>query len=268
VYPFYDRTYYNRFKSTSGAFYPSLDAAEYFYYNAHRVTSSCDALPSSITSWPPAAVLAKLSNEEYLQRFPLPDKLPYVRQWQPTASTLAVDIGYTDQSGAVLPTAAPTLGATSAATVVDEKKRALQPNGSIQLTDQDTRTNWNRLADQWSAGYDDDGDSNRRYQSDEPMLAMIGDVKGRRILDVGSGNGYLSRKLSKAGGILIGVENSDNFYKIAVAAEAKEPLGIQYHRASACDMHFIPDRSIDIAVANYVLMVPHFLFLLVISSQC
>ena len=123
-----------------------------------------------------------------------------------------------------------------------------------QVTEADVQSAWNVNADRWDAGYDDDGDRNRRYQSDEPMLEMLGDVRGKYILDLGSGNGYLCRKLAKTGAITTGVELSDRFVQIAEAREAKEKLGIEYHHSSSAQMDFLPDSYFDKAVANYVLM--------------
>lgn len=122
------------------------------------------------------------------------------------------------------------------------------------FTDADVQSNWNTNAVKWDSFYDDDGDRNRRYQSDEPMLALIGDVNSRQVLDVGSGNGYLCRKLAKAGAIMTGVELSDGFLEIAMGREKEEALGITYHNASASEMDFLPDVHFDKAVSNYVLM--------------
>jgi ubiquinone/menaquinone biosynthesis C-methylase UbiE len=122
-----------------------------------------------------------------------------------------------------------------------------------EFTD-DVRANWNNNAERWDASYDDDGDRNRRYQSDEPMLAMLGHVHGLRILDVGCGNGYLCRKLAKAGAHVTGVELADRFLEFARQREAAETLGIAYHHASAAKMDFLPDALFDKAVSNYVLM--------------
>jgi SAM-dependent methyltransferase len=122
------------------------------------------------------------------------------------------------------------------------------------LTDADVVASWNRNADRWDAGYDDDGDRNRKYQSDEPMLALLGDVRGRRVLDAGSGNGYLSRKLARAGATMTGVELSDRFHEIATTRERQQPLGIAYHNASVSTMPFLASGSFDKAVSNYVLM--------------
>lgn len=92
--------------------------------------------------------------------------------------------------------------------------------------------------------------------SDEPILELLGNVRGQRILDVGSGNGccYLCRKLTKAGAIVTGVELSDQFIEIALGYENQEPLGITYHQHSASEMDFLADASFDKAVSNYVLM--------------
>ena len=74
-----------------------------------------------------------------------------------------------------------------------ERLRFWRPDREI--TDADVRAAWNAGAEKWNANYDDDGDSNRKYQSDEPMLELLGEVRGRRVLDLGCGNGYLCRKL-------------------------------------------------------------------------
>ena len=123
-----------------------------------------------------------------------------------------------------------------------------------EFSDDDVRANWNLNAMRWDAYYDEDGDDNRRYQSDEPMLELLGDVQGINILDVGSGDGYLCRKLARAGAGMTGIELSDEFIRIATSREDAEKLGITYHHGSASEMDFLADASFDKAVSNYVLM--------------
>ena len=122
------------------------------------------------------------------------------------------------------------------------------------FSDADVRANWNANAQRWDAGYDADGDRNRRYQSDEPMLALLGDVRGLRVLDVGSGNGYLCRKLARAGAQVTGVELSDAFVAMACQREAAEPLGVTYIQTSVAADDLLPGAVFDKAVSNYVLM--------------
>ena len=125
---------------------------------------------------------------------------------------------------------------------------------SRDFSDDDVRENWNTNARRWDANYDDDGDRNRRYRSDEPMLELLGPVAGLKVLDVGSGNGYLCRKLARAGASMYGVELSDEFYRISLEREAEDELGIEYHNRSATEMGFFTDSMFDKAVSNYVLM--------------
>ena len=131
-------------------------------------------------------------------------------------------------------------------------ERSRRPKEDI--SDSYVRANWNDNAEIWSERYDDDGDHNRRFQSDEPMLDMLGDVDGKRILDVGSGNGYLCRKLTESGASAVGVEISNEFLSIAMKRERDEPLGITYINGSGSAMGFLPDGHFDKAVSNYVLM--------------
>lgn len=123
-----------------------------------------------------------------------------------------------------------------------------------QVTDADAQANWNRNAQRWHARYDADGDRNRRYHSDKPLLEMLGEVLGLQVLDAGSGNGYLCRKLAKQGAAMTGVELSDQFLALAREQEAAEPLGIDYQHGSLAAMDFIPSASFDKVVSNYVLM--------------
>jgi ubiquinone/menaquinone biosynthesis C-methylase UbiE len=127
-----------------------------------------------------------------------------------------------------------------------------RPGG--EFTEVDSRANWNTNAVRWDATYDDDGDRNRRYQSDEPMLALLGEVQGQAILDVGSGNGYLCRKLARRGARMTGVELSDEFLRLAREREAHEPLGITFVHGSVARMEALAFASFDKAVSNYVLM--------------
>jgi len=116
------------------------------------------------------------------------------------------------------------------------------------------RANWNRNADRWTATCDDDGDSNRRYQSDPPMLALPGDLRGLDVLDPGCRDRCLCRKLARAGARITGVDLSERFLRRATRREGEERLGIRYVAGSATRMHSLASESFDRAVSNHVLM--------------
>ena len=122
------------------------------------------------------------------------------------------------------------------------------------VTDADSDANWSANAEVWQATYDERGDRNRKYQSDPVLLEFLGDVGGQRVLDAGSGGGYLSRLLAKRGARMVAVENAGSMHEIALAYQEREPLDIAFHRASISAIPFLDDESFAAAVANYVLM--------------
>jgi ubiquinone/menaquinone biosynthesis C-methylase UbiE len=125
---------------------------------------------------------------------------------------------------------------------------------TVLLTDVDVAASWDAKAELWDSYYDQEGDSNRKYQSDEVLFDLLGDVTGLRILDAGCGQGYLCRILARRGATMVGVENSRRFYELSLAYQAEEPLDIVYHRGSISSMPYLEDASFDAIVCNYVLM--------------
>ncbi len=122
------------------------------------------------------------------------------------------------------------------------------------ISDADSDASWSANADTWDAGYDERGDDIRKYRSDPVLLEFLGDVRGKRVLDAGSGNGYLSRLLARQGAHVTAVELARRFHEIALSYQEREPLDIEYYHASISDMPFLRDGTFDSAVANFVLM--------------
>ncbi len=89
------------------------------------------------------------------------------------------------------------------------------------------------------------------------LLGLLGDVGGKRVLDAGSGAGYLSRLLARRGATMVGVENARRFYELALGYQERGPLRIDFHHASVSSMPFLEGGGFDAAVANYVLMDVH-----------
>lgn len=121
------------------------------------------------------------------------------------------------------------------------------------LTDADIDATWSAIADVWEEGYDERGDRYRKYFSDPVLLEFLGDVRGLRVLDAGSGAGYLSRLLARRGAQMVSVENARRLHEIALTHQTREPLDIELQYGSISAMPFLEDASVDAAVANFVL---------------
>jgi 2-polyprenyl-3-methyl-5-hydroxy-6-metoxy-1,4-benzoquinol methylase len=96
-----------------------------------------------------------------------------------------------------------------------------------------------------------DGDFCKRHLVNPVLLRMLGDVRGRRVLDAGCGNGYFSRMLARSGAAVTGVEPAAALFEFSVESELAEPLGIRYLQADLCDLPEI--GQFDAVVASMVL---------------
>jgi 2-polyprenyl-3-methyl-5-hydroxy-6-metoxy-1,4-benzoquinol methylase len=99
-----------------------------------------------------------------------------------------------------------------------------------------------------------DGDFAKRHLLNPVLLRLLGDVAGRRVLDAGCGNGYLSRMLAGRGAVVVAVEPGQSMFEFAVAKEREHPLGIRYIQADLCALPE-PPASFDAVVASMVLPV-------------
>lgn len=128
------------------------------------------------------------------------------------------------------------------------------PASAPQANDKELASRWTANAQAWNATYDECGDRNRRYQSDPVLMQLLGDVAGKRVLDAGSGTGYLARILAMRGASVVAVEFADEFHEIALQRHERDNLAVDYRLASIENMGFLADESMDAVVANYVLM--------------
>src|SRR5688572_23013377 len=77
------------------------------------------------------------------------------------------------------------------------------------------RNFWNRVARDWRIQVGNEGDWNRRFNSDAILWRFLGDVRGRTVLDAGCGTGYLTNQLHERSARAIGVDLSEEMIRIA-----------------------------------------------------
>lgn len=97
------------------------------------------------------------------------------------------------------------------------------------------------------------GDFGRVQMLNPAIFQLLGDVKGKKILDAGCGNGYLSRLLAKKGASVVGVEPGETMHQYAIETEEKEPLGIKYLKEDLSQLTQFKEEF-DIVIANMVFM--------------
>jgi len=75
---------------------------------------------------------------------------------------------------------------------------------------------------------------------------LIGDIRGKLVLDLACGEGYNTRIMARKGAKPTGIDFSEKMIKLAKQEEVKETLGIDYHVADAADLKFLPSSHFDL----------------------
>jgi ubiquinone/menaquinone biosynthesis C-methylase UbiE len=110
---------------------------------------------------------------------------------------------------------------------------------------------WDALA-RWRDGrMGERGDLWHRALIDPTLLRVLGPVHGLRILDLGCGNGYLTRRWARQRAkFVLGVDASRPTLGFARRRERAHPSGAQFLERDATDLRGIPDGAFDCVVAN------------------
>ncbi|MEU7870529.1 class I SAM-dependent methyltransferase [Dactylosporangium sp. NPDC049140] len=109
---------------------------------------------------------------------------------------------------------------------------------------------WNEAAD-WYASMLDDPARPFNDLAATVALDLLGPVAGRTVLDLGCGEGHVSRRLARAGATVIGVDPTARLLELA--AEHTTPPGIRYLHAAAEDLSGLTTASVDAVCAVLVL---------------
>lgn len=106
---------------------------------------------------------------------------------------------------------------------------------------------WDASADAWIKNVAQD--LNRIYVLDPPMLAECGDVSGRRVIDIGCGEGRFCRMLAERDAIVSGLDPTASFIDLA---KEKHPDGD--YRVGFAESLPYPDEFFDVVVSYVVLL--------------
>lgn len=85
------------------------------------------------------------------------------------------------------------------------------------------------------------------------LLEWCEPVRGRTVLDLGCGEGYVARQLKNRGAErIVGLDISEEMIRHARERESREQLGISFSTGDACDLGTIATGSIDLVVAVFL----------------
>ncbi len=133
----------------------------------------------------------------------------------------------------------------------------LTPENEIEF--QETQKKWEEDSINWIENYEktgdlDEGDLSRQLIIDPVFWKTLDNVKGKKVLDAGCGNGYFTRKLAKKGAKVHGVDFSHKFIEYCTKREEKKQLGCKYLQASLTDLTFFENESFDLIISNIVMV--------------
>jgi SAM-dependent methyltransferase len=112
------------------------------------------------------------------------------------------------------------------------------------------RADWDHAADAYAESQAARRDYYRFEFFGPAQVALCGDVRGLRLLDIGCGTGYFAREMARGGASVTGVELSPAMLRHAHDIESRQPLGIRYLAGDAAHLQeLVPSASFDITTS-------------------
>jgi 2-polyprenyl-3-methyl-5-hydroxy-6-metoxy-1,4-benzoquinol methylase/8-oxo-dGTP pyrophosphatase MutT (NUDIX family) len=127
----------------------------------------------------------------------------------------------------------------------------LQADASQYREDSSTRS-WDAIADDWVTHADKN--DYRIYYLMPRMFTMLGNVEGKRILDLGCGEGGYARELNRRGAHATGVDGSERLIEVARQRAHAEGVKVRYLHANASALNGIESSWFNVVVASMSLM--------------
>jgi ubiquinone/menaquinone biosynthesis C-methylase UbiE len=126
--------------------------------------------------------------------------------------------------------------------------------GEFMVEDDKVLREWDEAAETWANFVREGKDHYRDEMNNPAAFSLIGDINGKRVLDLSCGEGYNTRLLARKGARVVGVDFSEKMIKLAKQKEAEERLGISYHVLNADDLKGLPNDHFDLVTCFMALM--------------
>ena len=108
------------------------------------------------------------------------------------------------------------------------------------------RKEWDDAAEAWLDFVGTGKDYTRTELNNPAAFDLIGDVKGRIVLDLACGEGFNTRILARMGARVTGVDFSERLVEFARKEEAHAMMGINYEVIDAANLGTLSDGCFDL----------------------
>jgi len=115
------------------------------------------------------------------------------------------------------------------------------------------RKQWNDAAKTWVDFVRSGKNYYAEYLNGPALKRMVGSVEGKRVLDIGCGEGCFSRFFAKAGAEVIGIDLSERLIEAAMEEEGRHRLGVKYYVADAANLNMLDSEVFDIVYCHMAL---------------
>jgi ubiquinone/menaquinone biosynthesis C-methylase UbiE len=118
---------------------------------------------------------------------------------------------------------------------------------------------WNKSAEAWVDFVRTGKDNCRYYMNNPAMFRMLGKIRGKKVLDLGCGEGFNTRMMARRGAEVTGIDFAEKMLSLAKDSEKRDRLGIKYYICNATKLSIFKNSTFDIVssfmtiqdIANY-----------------
>jgi 2-polyprenyl-3-methyl-5-hydroxy-6-metoxy-1,4-benzoquinol methylase len=120
--------------------------------------------------------------------------------------------------------------------------------------DERFREQWESNAEVFTGLIDGEGTPHHRKILNPCVERLLGDVKGKKLLDAGCGEGYLARLYARKGADVTAIDLSQRLIETSEQLTEEEGFSIDYRVDNVCYIESVPNAEFDIILSNLVLL--------------
>jgi SAM-dependent methyltransferase len=113
---------------------------------------------------------------------------------------------------------------------------------------------WDEASESWADFVREGKDYYRDEMNNPAAFRIIGNVRGKQVLDLSCGEGYNTRVLARRGAKVVGVDFSEKMIDLARRKEKEEELRIDYNVSDAADLKDLESERFDVVACFMALM--------------